>query len=131
MWRGYFIGQSYRHKEAHEENRIHSVESLMMNIYVGNLSNDATSEDLREYFAEFGEVSSVKIVLDQNTGNSRGFGFVEMPDKEAARDAIIVLNGKELKGRMLTVSAARSRSARGASGESRQGGQETQTDWEQ
>lgn len=102
-----------------------------MNIYVGNLSYEATSEDLREYFAEFGEVSSVKIVLDQNTGNSRGFGFVEMPDKEAARDAIIVLNGKELKGRMLTVSAARSRSARGASGGSRQEGQENQIDWKQ
>ena len=81
-----------------------------MNIYVGNLSYEATEEDLRHAFEDFGQVESVKIITDKYSGQSKGFGFVEMPDKAEAQSAIEGLNGKELKGRMLKVSEARPRS---------------------
>ncbi len=80
-----------------------------MNIYVGNLSFQSTEDELRQYFEEFGEVSSVKIVTDRDTGRSRGFAFVEMPDDEAAQNAIAQANGKDLNGRTLTVNEARPR----------------------
>ncbi len=78
-----------------------------MNIYAGNLSWDMAEDDLREAFAAFGEVETVKIISDRMTGRSRGFGFVEMPNKEEAEAAIADLNGKELKGRALRVNEAR------------------------
>ena len=81
-----------------------------MNIYVGNLSHELTEEELREAFQEFGEVTSAKIITDRYSGVSRGFGFVEMANKAEAEAAITGLNGKELKGRTLTVNEARPRS---------------------
>ncbi len=80
-----------------------------MNIYVGNLSYNTTNDDLSEVFSPFGSVSSTQVVMDRDTGRSRGFGFVEMADETNARDAINGLNGKELGGRALTVNEAKPR----------------------
>ncbi len=92
-----------------------------MNIYVGNLSYEVTEEDLKQAFEAFGQVESVKIIKDRFSGESKGFGFVEMPAKDEAQSAINDLNGKELKGRTLNVNEARPRSeARRGGG--RQGG---------
>ena len=87
-----------------------------MNIYVGNLSFDTTDEQLREAFAAFGEVSSVNIISDKYTGESRGFAFVEMSSQEAATAAISGLNGQDLNGRTLNVNEARPRTDRGGGG---------------
>ena len=87
-----------------------------MNIYVGNLSRDLTENDLREAFAPFGEVQSAAIIKDKFTGESRGFGFVEMPNKAEGDAAIAGLNGKDLKGRNLTVNEARPRTDRPRTG---------------
>jgi RNA recognition motif-containing protein len=92
-----------------------------MNIYVGNLSREVTEEDLRQAFEAFGQVSSVNIIKDKFSGESRGFGFVEMPAKAEAQSAINGLNGKELKGRTLNVNEARPR-AEGRRGGGRGGG---------
>lgn len=94
-----------------------------MNIYVGNLSYEVTEEDLKEAFAVFGEVDTVKIIKDNYTGRSKGFGFVEMPAKSEAQSAIEGLNGKDLKGRNLNVNEARPRAEGRRSGPSR-GGQQ-------
>jgi len=80
-----------------------------MNIYVGNLSRDVTEEDLQQAFGAFGQVESVSIIKDKFSGESRGFGFVEMPARAEAQAAIDGLNGKELKGRTLNVNEARPR----------------------
>ena len=94
-----------------------------MNIYVGNLSREATSDDLRETFEAFGEVESTHVVKDRFTGESRGFGFVEMPSKEEAQAAIDNLNGKELMGQEISVSEARPRKdSRGGGGRGGRGG---------
>ena len=84
-----------------------------MNIYVGNLSYDVSEENLRQAFEAFGLVSSATIVKDKYSGQSKGFGFVEMPSAEEARSAINQLNGKELKGRTLNVNEARPRTEGG------------------
>jgi cold-inducible RNA-binding protein len=84
-----------------------------MNIYVGNLSFDTAEDDLRQAFAAHGEVSSVNIIVDKFSGRSRGFGFVEMPDKGQAEAAIAALNDSELQGMTLRVSEARPRTDRG------------------
>ena len=96
-----------------------------MNIYVGNLSYEVSEEDLKQAFEGFGQVVSVNIIKDRYSGESRGFGFVEMPDKAEADSAINGLNGKELKGRDLKVNEARPRSegrGGGRRGGGRQGG---------
>ncbi len=80
-----------------------------MNIYVGNLSRDVTEEDLRQAFEAFGQVASVKIITDRYTGESRGFGFVEMPAHTEGESAIAGLSDKALKGRALNVNEARPR----------------------
>lgn len=80
-----------------------------MNIYVGNLAREATEEDVREAFKAFGQITSVSIIKDKFSGESRGFGFVEMPSQAEAQSAIAGLNGKELQGRSLTVNEARPR----------------------
>ena len=80
-----------------------------MNIFVGNLSRDVTNEDLQQAFHAFGEVTSANVIRDKFSGDSRGFGFVEMPAKAAAQAAIAGLNGKELKGRAINVNEARPR----------------------
>lgn len=77
-----------------------------MKIYAGNLSYEVTEEDLRQAFAAFGAVESVAIIKDRSTGQSKGFGFVEMPSKEEGQAAITGMNGKELKGRTLNVNEA-------------------------
>ena len=81
-----------------------------MNIYVGNLSFEVTEEDVRQAFDPFGQISSAKVIADRDTGRSKGFGFVEMPNDAEAQSAITGLNGKELQGRSLKVSEARPRS---------------------
>ena len=81
-----------------------------MNIYVGNLSYEVTEEDLKEAFEVFGEVETVKVLKDYDTGRSKGFGFVEMSNNADAQSAINGLNDKELKGRSLKVNTARPRS---------------------
>jgi RNA recognition motif-containing protein len=81
-----------------------------VNIYVGNLSFEATEDDVRQIFEAFGKVESAKIVQDKYSGQSRGFGFVEMPSADEAKAAISGLNGKEVKGRALSVNEARPRS---------------------
>jgi len=83
-----------------------------MNIYVGNLLREATEDDLRQAFEAFGQVTSAKIITDKYTGDSRGFGFVEMPDHQEAKAAISGLDGKDLKGRTLKVNEARPREDR-------------------
>jgi RNA recognition motif-containing protein len=83
-----------------------------MNIYVGNLSYGMSEDELRNAFGAFGEVSSVKILMDRETGRSRGFGFVEMPNKDEAETAIAQLNGKEVGGRALRINEARPREQR-------------------
>lgn len=83
-----------------------------MNIYVGNLSYSLSESELREAFAGFGEVSSVKVLMDRETGRSRGFGFVEMPNQSEAEAAIAQLNGKDLGGRALRVNEARPKERR-------------------
>ena len=87
-----------------------------MNIYVGNISRTATEQDLKEAFEAFGAVQSAAIIKDKFSGESRGFGFVEMPNKEEADKAISVLNGKDLKGRTLTVNEAKPRTDRPRTG---------------
>jgi RNA recognition motif-containing protein len=83
-----------------------------MNIYVGNLSYSLSESELREAFAGFGEVSSVKVLMDRETGRSRGFGFVEMPNQSEGEAAIAQLNGKEIGGRALRVNEARPKERR-------------------
>ena len=83
-----------------------------MNIYVGNLSYEMTEDELREAFAEYGDVSEVKVLSDRETGRSRGFGFVEMPNQSEGEAAIAQLNGKDLGGRALRVNEARPREPR-------------------
>ncbi len=80
-----------------------------MNIYVGNISHELTEEEINEAFSSYGQLSSVRIIKDRYTGASRGFAFVEMPEKTEAEAAIAGLNGKELKGRTLNVNEARPR----------------------
>jgi len=84
-----------------------------MNIYVGNLSHEATEDDVQEAFTSFGRVSSVTIIKDKFSGEPRGFGFVEMPNGMEAQTAIAGLHGKDVGGRSLTVNEARPREERG------------------
>ena len=83
-----------------------------MNIYVSNFAYNATDYDLRQLFESYGAVDKVNIITDRDTGQSRGFGFVEMPDSTAAKAAIQGVQGKELAGRTLTVDEARPREPR-------------------
>ncbi len=80
-----------------------------MNIYVGNLAYGMRDADLEALFAEFGEVSSAKVITDRETGRSKGFGFIEMTSDDAGKEAIEALEGKEVEGRTLRVNEARPR----------------------
>ncbi len=93
-----------------------------MNIYVGNLSRDVTEDDLKQAFAAFGQVATAAIIKDKFSGESRGFGFVEMPTKEEGTAAIAGLNGKDLKGRNLNVNEARPKTEGGGGGRGGHGG---------
>ena len=87
-----------------------------MNIYVGNLSFSVTEDELRSAFEAFGAVEKAAVISDKMSGQSRGFGFVEMPNKEEALKAIEGLNGKDLKGRNMKVNEAQPRPAGGGGG---------------
>jgi RNA recognition motif-containing protein len=87
-----------------------------VNIFVGNLSRDVTEDDLREAFAAYGKVSSAAVIKDKLTRESRGFGFVEMPEQAEAQAALTALNGSELKGQRLNVNEARPREERSGGG---------------
>lgn len=93
----------------------------MFNIYVGNLSFDASEADLRAAFEAHGEVLKANIITDRDTGRSRGFGFVEMAEREDGVKAIEALNGTELSGRTLTVNEAKPRRESGGGGGGRGG----------
>jgi len=83
-----------------------------VNIFVGNLAFNATDQDLRQLFEQYGVVDKINVITDRDTGRSKGFGFVEMPDSTASKAAIQGLNGKELEGRALTVNEAKPREPR-------------------
>ena len=85
-----------------------------VNIFVGNLAREASEDDLKQAFQAFGQVATASIIMDKFTRESKGFGFVEMPVKSEAEAAIAGLNGKDFKGRALTVNEARPREDRGA-----------------
>ena len=87
-----------------------------MNIYVGNLSSQTTEDDLRKAFEAFGQVESANVIKDKFTGESRGFGFVQMPSKEEAQKAIEQMNGTDLMGRTINVNEARPKVDRGGGG---------------
>ena len=87
-----------------------------MRLYVGNLAYSVTNETLEALFAQYGAVKSAQVIMDRDTGRSKGFGFVEMADDNAARDAIKGLNETQQDGRPLTVNEARPREERGGGG---------------
>ena len=87
-----------------------------MNIYVGNLTFETTDDSLQASFTEFGEVTSARVITDRESGRSRGFGFVEMPQNAQAEAAIQAMNGKDIGGRNLTVNEARPKEDRGNGG---------------
>ena len=90
-----------------------------MNIYVSNIAFNATTDDLRQLFESYGAVDKVNIITDRDTGQSRGFGFVEMPDSAAAKAAMQGLQGHQLAGRALNVNEAKPREPRPAASRSR------------
>ena len=83
-----------------------------MNMYVSNLSYHTTDDELRKLFAQFGSVTSAKVIMDRDTGRSRGFGFVEMESEKDGNEAIKKLNQKEVEGKAISVSVAREKPAR-------------------
>lgn len=83
-----------------------------MNMYISNLGFHVSESDLRNLFEPFGEVSSAKVIMDRDTGRSRGFGFVDMPSNTSAAEAMNKLNGKEVEGRSLSISQAREKESR-------------------
>lgn len=87
-----------------------------MNIFIGNLSFETRDEDLREAFLKYGSVDTAQVVMDRDSGRSRGFGFVEMPDSSEAMAAIQALNESDLNGRALTVNEAKPRAPRTGGG---------------
>ncbi len=87
-----------------------------MNIYVGNLSPDVTGDDLRQAFGAFGQVESANVITDKFSGESRGFGFVEMPSKDEAAAALAGMNGKDIKGKAVSVNEAKPKTDRGGGG---------------
>lgn len=89
---------------------------MSTNLYIGNLNYDTTEDTLRQVFAEYGEVESVRVITDRYTGRSRGFAFVEMASEEAAAKAISELNGKPVDDREIRVDKAKPRSDRGSRG---------------
>jgi RNA recognition motif-containing protein len=89
---------------------------IEMNIYVGNLSPKTTEDDLRQAFEAFGQVETANVIKDKYSGESKGFGFVEMPSKDEAQKAIDEMNGKDLLGSPINVNEARPRVDRGGGG---------------
>ena len=93
-----------------------------MNIYVGNLAYTTTDEDLRSAFEVYGRVDTARVVMDRVTSQSKGFGFIEMPNANEAQASISGLNGKDLGGRSLNVNEARPKTEGGSRGGGRSGG---------
>jgi RNA recognition motif-containing protein len=93
-----------------------------MNIYVSNLSFNVADEDLRDFFSDYGEVTSAKVITDRETNRSRGFGFVEMSDDAAAEKAISELDGATVEGRAIRVSVAKPKEERKSGGRNFNGG---------
>jgi RNA recognition motif-containing protein len=93
----------------------------MKKLFVGNLSYGATEDAIRSLFEQHGKVDSVSVITDRDTGRSKGFGFVEMPNDAEAQRAIAAVNGKEIDGRALTVNEARPKTDRGGGGGGRSG----------
>jgi RNA recognition motif-containing protein len=93
-----------------------------MNIYVGNLPHEATEDEVRQAFAAFGQVTEVRLIVDKFSGESKGFGFVEMPSKDEAQKAIEQMNAKEFMGRVLSVNEARPKTDHGGGGRRESGG---------
>ena len=87
-----------------------------MNIYVSNLSFNTSDVELNELFSKFGTVSSAKVIMDRESGRSRGFGFVEMPNDDEGKEAMASLNNKEVEGRAMSVSVAKEREERTGGG---------------
>jgi RNA recognition motif-containing protein len=94
----------------------------IMNIYVSNLSFNTSDVELQDLFSKYGEVSSAKVITDRETGRSRGFGFVEMPNDAEGKAAMEGLNNKEVEGRAMSVSVAKEREARTGGGGGNRGG---------
>ena len=92
-----------------------------MNIYISGLSYGINSADLNDLFASYGEISSSKVIMDRETGRSRGFGFVEMPSDEDGQKAIDELNGAEIDSKVISVSVARPRAERPSYGDRNRG----------
>ncbi len=84
-----------------------------MDLYVGNLLFDVTENELKELFEPFGQVTEIRLIMDKFSGKSKGFGFIEMPSKDEAQKAIAELNGKDIKGRAMTVNEAKPKVDRG------------------
>jgi len=102
----------------------------MKNIFVGNLSFDATEASVRSLFETYGTVNRVNVVTDRETGRARGFGFVEMGDDREGQRAITALNGHHLDGRALTINEAKPKEDRGSGGfRSNAGGQRQNSRW--
>ncbi len=93
-----------------------------MNIFVGNLAKDVTEDDLQELFSEYGNIKSIKVIRDLFSGESKGFGFIEMPGNEQAQKAMSELNTRELKGKKIVVNEARPRNDNRRGGGGRGGG---------
>ena len=93
-----------------------------MNIYVGNLGYDVSESDLREAFEQYGKVMEVNLIMDKRTGKTKGFGFIEMPEKEEAQKAITEMNEMEFKGRVIKVNEAKPKTDRGSGGNKGGGG---------
>jgi RNA recognition motif-containing protein len=87
-----------------------------MDIYVGNLSYSCTDEDLKQHFSQYGNVASARVIMDRETGRSRGFGFVVMPERNEAQNAINSTNGADFQGRPLRVNESQPRAPRGGGG---------------
>jgi RNA recognition motif-containing protein len=98
------------------------MKEISMNIYVGNLPYDLNEEEIKALFAEFGEVSTVTLVNDRESGRPKGFGFVEMADDSKGEAAIAALNGKEIKGRTIRVDKATPKTERPRGGGGDRGG---------
>lgn len=93
-----------------------------MNLFIGNLPYDMEEDELRELFEEYGEISSVKIITDRDSGKSKGFGFVDMPDDQQAKKALDELDGAEIDGRSISVKKAEERKDRPKGGGGFRGG---------
>ena len=93
-----------------------------MNLYVGNLLFDVTEAELKELFSPYGEVTEVRLIMDKFSGKTKGFGFIEMPSKEEAEKAIAELNGKDMRGRAMTVNEAKPKTDHGGRGGGGRGG---------